>query len=419
VDFGDIKISRKLKRAPEGFRASMKLVAPDNKSMTDQAYIDALAGKLRGVPPIDPGKFSDWHDFPGGKQMQRKIAMSFLKNRELYDECAAKRKKIYDERAAINREITKIEGQLAGMKTVEVPGPEKSLADLTQKLQTAMALDTERSKAVNAINYVMGDLDDMQQRLNNLIDKIALRKSALREMRAALEKAERDLEEAQDEAGESEHKIESLKIRLAEQSKRVEEMPPSTTEAIKTEVNEIEAYNKSVREAKETNKKYFDKKDEIAAKEKESQEMTNEIERIDRDVNEAMAREEMPNPKMGFTEDGITYNGIPYEQCSESARDEVAIDVALARIPKNGFRIVPIEHWDAFGPARKERILALTAADKKDFQIWAMMVRTEREKDALFIEDGVLISEQEAKEMEDNFASANEGATEKIVEGAT
>lgn len=79
---------------------------------------------------------------------------------------------------------------------------------------------------------------------------------------------------------------------------------------------------------------------EISELEDKETRATNSLAKIDRDKEIAIAEAKFPIAGLGFSEDGVTFNGIPLEQCAESQRTDVSLSIGSALNP-NGVMLMP------------------------------------------------------------------------------
>jgi hypothetical protein len=90
-------------------------------------------------------------------------------------------------------------------------------------------------------------------------------------------------------------------------------------------------------------------------------------------------------PGLGFDDDGVTYNGVPFSQCSSAEQLRVSLGVAMALNPRiRVLRITDGSLLDAENLAVIEEM-----ADLQDFQVWIERVAEDGEV-GVVIEDGAV-----------------------------
>jgi len=112
-------------------------------------------------------------------------------------------------------------------------------------------------------------------------------------------------------------------------------------------------------------------------------ELTRQIDAIDNAKAQAMADAKWPVAGLGFSDTGVTYQGLPLEQASSAEQLRVSVAIGLAFNPK--LKIILIRD----GSLLDADSLALVAnmAAEADGQVWLEVVGN-REDCAVVIEDG-------------------------------
>jgi hypothetical protein len=91
----------------------------------------------------------------------------------------------------------------------------------------------------------------------------------------------------------------------------------------------------------------------------------------------------MPIDGLAIKEDGVTFNGIPFEQLSSSEQLKVSLAIAMANNPAlKVIRILDGSLLDADNMAIIEQM-----ADKEDYQVWIEVVDSSG-KVGFYIEEG-------------------------------
>lgn len=115
--------------------------------------------------------------------------------------------------------------------------------------------------------------------------------------------------------------------------------------------------------------------------------LSEEIEAIDAQKADALARAEFPVGGLGFDADGVTFAGIPFSQASAAEQIRVSMAMAMASNPKlRVIRIMDGSLLDADGMQ-----VITDAAREHGFQVW--IERVGDDGAAFVIEDGALAGE--------------------------
>jgi len=106
------------------------------------------------------------------------------------------------------------------------------------------------------------------------------------------------------------------------------------------------------------------------------QELTDGLAAIDRQKAEGLAAAKMPIDGLSFDNDGVTYQGIPFKQCSAAEQLRVSVAMAMALNPQ--VRVIRITNM---------RLIEEMAA-ANDYQCWVERVSDSAEGVGIYIEDG-------------------------------
>lgn len=245
------------------------------------------------------------------------------------DELTAQRKTLYDNRTEVGREIKTLEGQLVGIPAEDVSLEPVNVADLTQRLATA-------STAKASFDRLMAEVGDLTSRL-------AAASGALEELGSFDNPA--DIAEEMAGAEETNRRYEAVQThhRVAQQLKGAKD----NSEAITTQITTL-----------------------------------------DKTKADALAAAEMPVKGLGFDEEGVTYNGIPFAQCSSAERLRVSMGMAMAANPE--IRVIRIIDGSLLDSANMALISEMCS--EHDFQAFVEVVDESGEL-GIVIEDGAIKGE--------------------------
>jgi len=345
LDLGDLVVKRTW-TAGGGTNLTVES-ANGAKFPSPQKMLDELVGRLT----FDPVAF---------REMKPAERVATLKDvaglTDLYAKLDAKRQQAYDERRDVNRDVKALEAQVAGLADVDAPDEEVNLATLTDRHRAA----TDQIR-VN---------DKLRQEAEQWTKAIGSADKRVKEMEAQLQEAKTHLAD--------------METKAVAANKKARELKDPDLDAIAAELRGAEATNALVRQKHER----ATKATTLADLQAHAMTLTEQIEQIDIQKQGALADAELPVDGLGFGDEDVTLNGLPFEQASsaEALRASVAIGAALN--PK--FRAMRIEHGNLLD--RESRKLLAKLATEQDLQLWIEFA-TDGENVGIVIEDGEVVHE--------------------------
>ena len=337
LDLGDIVVTRKWTASGSTLTVEG---ADGRKYSSPQTLLDTLVGTIS----FDPLSFAKMPPME-----QRSQLIDLVKLPVDLDELSAQRKAFYDQRTFVNRELKTIQAELAGIQLPDndVPEEEISIAEMTKKI--GMAQD-QRSR------IIMG-----RQRLQEKVEKA----KALREL----------IQQKTDE-------LTSLGNQIRSETEILESCKEPDVQAMRSQLDNAEQINKLVRQKKHKAELQVRLNDKTT----ESEVLTQQIEAIDRTKKEAFLNVRFPVDGLAVDEEGITYNGIPFRQCSSAEQLKVCVAIASALNPE--IRVIRVP--DASLLDEESMKVMQDLAQQQDIQIWLERVTDGKEKVGVVIEDGAV-----------------------------
>lgn len=311
------------------------------KMPSPQAMLDKLVGKLS----FDPLAFSR---MDAKRQLETLRGLVGLDTTELDQ----KRSALYDERTEANRELKSMQAQLdAAPYHADAPESELSVADLIQQLDTANRKNQLRDALRSSIESQASAIEQKRQRIEALESELA----GLREQLAACVS-----------------NIGSDKTKY-EQSALVDVAP------IRDQINNADRINRQVRE----NRQHAELEKKLDRVRTEANGLTEAIEWVDQEKQRLLTAAKFPVPGLSFSDSGVLFNGIPFEQASSAEQLRVSVAMGLAMNPE--LRVLLIRD----GSLLDSESLALIAemAEQADAQVWLERV-SDGEQTGIVIEDG-------------------------------
>lgn len=326
IDLGDYIVKRSFTNKGSYLEVTSKQGA---KWPSPQALIDDIVGKLS----FDPLEFSTKKP---KEQRQILIELAGLN----LDEENEKRANLYDERTIVGREGQNMQKYSdEEIKEAEKYASQKEIVigDLVQKLDEAK------------------ENNDMVQRFVNQQD---LAKKEIAELEEKLKVAKNNLSNA----------IENLTV-----LNEIDEEP------IKKQIDTAEETNTKIRDSK----RVIEDNGKLQSKRAEYEELTKKIETIDETKKQLLEAAKMPIKGLTIDDDGVIYNGIPFNQISSAEQLKVSLSIAMAMNPK--LKVIRIMDGSLLDDDNLKMIG--TMADKNDYQIWIEKVDSSG-KVGFYIEDG-------------------------------
>lgn len=330
LDLGELVVTRSWTKAG----TSLHVAAKDGaRYPTPQTVLDGLIGKLA----FDPLAFAEQDPKRQLEMLLDVIDLSFNPA-----ELAEKRQSVYDKRTEVNREVRRLEGAIGSVPAFpdDTPDEEVTATALTEQVVAASEVEQRRAR---------------------------LKEQGI-EANETAKRLKRELAVAEKLVGE-----------LSEQWKALPD--PVDVDGLRGQLAQVDATNEHVRARKQRASLEI----QLDAVQKASAKLTVELEKIDQQKADAIAKAVMPLDGLGFDEDGVLYQGVPFSQASSAERLRVGIAMAMALNPK--IRVIRITD----GSLLDSENLALIEemAGEHDFQVWIEKV-DESGSVGVVIEDGMV-----------------------------
>lgn len=338
LDLGDLLITRTWDAEKD--KTELKVTAPDGaKYRSPQTLLDGLVGKLS----FDPLAFTRLT-----AREQRQALLDLLD----LDFAAADRERarLYNIRLETGRQMHAY-GDLPKLPA-DAPTAESSGTLLVDRINMAHEAADAIRKARAAIDSCLTRLEDIDQRIAGL-----------------------------------QNEREATTASIAEWERRIDDMPePEDITGLRAALAGLEARNAEARE----NARILAAREAQKALQAEYTELTRTINAIDQRKADALAAATMPVDGLGFDDQGVTFNGVPFGQASSAEQIRVSLAMAMALNPTlRVVRILDGSLLDADSLAEVRRM-----AEENDVQVWLEAVGTPETADetAVVIEDGRCIS---------------------------
>ncbi|MBY0256927.1 AAA family ATPase [Methylobacterium sp.] len=338
LDLGDLKVIRTFRRREEGGHTTSLVVesADGARYQSPQKMLDSLLSALS----FDPLAFT---------RMDGKAQLETLKRFVPGVDFAAIEKASkadFDRRTEVNRTIRTLRSQAV---SIEVPAgtPAERIDDaaLVAKLEEAGEFNT--------------DLERRRIRREQAEDEVAAQEASIETLRARAKQLRHDADEADAEADKINARMVVTRGKLAD----AEALPePIDTLDLRQRIADAGRINAAVaqREQRERIEK------QVQAAETEAAALTKAIEDRATQKREAIAKADLPVPGIGFGEDEILLNEVPFDQASSAEQLRTSVAIAIAANPK--LRVIRIQDGSLLDEEAM-RILA-EMAQAADYQVW-------------------------------------------------
>lgn len=348
VDLGDMVVTRTWTADNVSY---LKVeTAEGHRVKGPQELIDKFIGKLS----FDPLEFT--HLKP---TEQRQMLLDLIDVEINLDELERDRQSAFDARTEKNRELKILRAQLPDMPIVNgLPSEKIDISDLSAQLRKAM----DHNSGIESAKREFLD-----------VEQIVLK--------------------TQESIKDAEKKLKYLKSELAknyvlekEYKEFLEGAKPIDIKAVEEKIEEAEAVNEQIG----ANKRNRQLQGQVDTVTQECDGLTSKLESIARTKEKALKDAKMPVDGLDFDEEGITYQGMPFQsnQIGSAVRLRVSMAIAMALNPK--LRVIRVTDGSLLDEENMKVIEEL--AIENDFQVWLEKVE-ESGKIGFYIEDGEIKAE--------------------------
>lgn len=323
LDLGDLIVTRTW----QGGKTSLTVTSPEGaRYSSPQGMLDSLVGRLS----FDPLAFTRL-----SARDQRAALLDLVDLDVDLDSLSAERAAAYDERTTVGR-------QIKAMGDVRV---DDSLP-VAERSASRLIAEIEQVKDANR------DIATAQHTRGLLVDRIA----------------------------ELERELSVTRAKLA----GVEALAGATmgdTAPLEADLEALEDINAAIR----ANNAARGAQSAKAHLEGLYRSLSDRIADVDARKADALAAAQMPVEGLGFTDEGVTYNGVPFSQASSAEQIRVSLAMAMALNPK--LRVVRILDGSLLDADSMRQVAEMATA--ADYQVWVERVADDSAS-AVVIEDGAV-----------------------------
>ncbi len=336
LDLGELTVTRTWSN--DGKTALKVESASGARPKSPQALLDSLIGRLS----FDPLAFAHHDD-----KTQMAILLALVDLPFDPQELADERRAIFERRTDVNRRAKGLQAQVSGMPrpAKDLPAEEVSASALLAELRDKQTVENTRASQAEQLRLSTAKVE------------------ALKAQRDELELAIRD-----------------LRANAKQMTERLQALPPAEDLSVYDErLSSIEDTNAAVRAAVRRREAAAEHEAAVA----ESDSLTDELVALDEMKVKAIEAAAMPVDGLGFDDEGVTYQGVPFRQCSAAERLRVSMAIAMADQPE--LRVIRITDGSLLDSENLALVQEMAA--EHDFQVWVEKV-DESGSIGVVIEDG-------------------------------
>jgi len=291
-------------------------------------------------------------------QTTKEMTETFLKSvdsDEDFDAMEIRKKEVYSERTIINRlkNAAATKRNSYSLKYPDAPDEERSVAELSNKLTDAQAIENQHTSDKETLKRFEASLTKKHTELSMLNQEIEL-----------LEQHKTD--------------IETSILNYVDPGTQDLRIQISNVEEINQQVRYLQEKDKTIQEYNELN----DKSNSLSA----------DLQQIQDTKDWVLQHAKLPIDGLSFNEDGLTFNKIPLSDCCTSEKMEACAAICMGiNVNENGIKVMLIHHGNQLDKTNLKKLCDLCTA--QGYQLWIEIVTMEPSGVGIFIEDGEIKDE--------------------------
>ena len=329
------------------------------KAPTPQAILDKMCSKIA----FDPVAFARMDTKKQAELLRQLVGLDF-------GDIEADRKRLYDERTTANREAKRLDAQAEGIAVpAETPDVEVSVADLMAELKRCQGVNEFNRRERSQVEVKERESRHAEATCMSLYDRVM-------EAQAALDRLQRQLTEATHQKD-----IAASVYQGAKATANV--LQDEDCNVVQRRMVAAQTVNIAV--ANKARKR--DLRAQATEQEASVETLTTQIGSLDARKSALLQSAPWPVPGLGFSEDGVTYNGLPFSQASSAEQLRVSFAIGTAMSPHLKTALIR----DASLLDAEEFKAVCDMAEERDMQILLERVGNEGGPMGVLIEDGTCI----------------------------
>jgi hypothetical protein len=378
IDMGDMIVTRRWTANHKTYITVESKDKPGKPLESPQAVLDSLIGNFS----FDPLSFSKMPD------KKQKDILFGLDNIDFdLEKWEKERNIIFENRKDLNRDIKSLKIQINETPLLPVDTPDEETSTTTVLLEQEEAQTTKTENDTKREN-----LEDEHENRRGLDERKRLKEEIIKGLNEEIAEINLSI-------------VTSInKIRVSEEE--VKNLIDPDMDSFSEKLKNLEIINANVREKKKS--EVFKKM--LSEKTTQSEVLTGNLEVFDDKKTEAIKAAKFPIEGLSFDDEGVTYKGIPFCQCSSSERLKVSLSMAMALNPK--LRVLRIMDGSLLDSANMQIIKEMVKDN--GYQVWIEKV-DETGKVGIVIEDGEVLKREDQEVARKAVKTAK--ATDSSAEG--
>lgn len=349
LDLGEMVVTRTWSM---GDKSKLEIYSKEDgsKISSPQTLLNNLVGSLS----FDPLEFTKKDD---KEKFDTLLSIAQLEeNPKLIDK---EIKELMDERKLKNKEVDKLKAQVDNLpKHKDAPEEEVNASGIMKEIQEANQTLTSNNTKRSNLERLRNDLDTYKK------DRVRILK---------------EIEDLQKELTGIDACIEQTTQKGKELKAEVVTLIDPDFEALHTKLTNVEDMNRKVWE----NKKWKEAEKAHYQAQIESDTITEDIKALREKKVKVLESAKFPIDGLSFEDDIVTFNGVPFSQCSSAEQLKISLAMAMAINPE--LKVIRIMDGSLLDSDNMKVIEEM--AKEKDYQIWIEKV-DESGKVGIVIEDG-------------------------------
>lgn len=358
LDLGELKITRRFKRAEADFTTSIVVENGEGaRFQSPQKMLDAMLGALT-FDPLAFTRMDARAQFNALKRFVPGVNFALIEEANRID---------YAKRTDVNRRARDARARAGGIKVPEdAPAHPIDDGELVARLEAAGKQNAE-------IETLKGRRDAMTREIEA---SLAGRDDCRARVERLLEEAKRI------EAAASVHDAQAASLQA--EIDRAKPLPsPIDTASLRAEIANARAHNDALAiesRARADRERLLAEATEL---DEQAAALTAAMDLRQANKLAAIAAADMPIEGIGFGEEEVLLNGLPFDQASSAEQLRASIAIAMASNPK--LRVIRVQDGSLLD-ADSMRLLG-EMAEAADYQVWVEAVQSDR-PGAVILEDG-------------------------------
>jgi hypothetical protein len=321
-----------------------------------QTFLDNLFGGAK-FASFDPAAFVR------DEKTQREVLLRMIGIDALLEEIKKDHALIFSKRQDVNRDIRNQQGVIAEIPIIgeDVPVELVSATGLTKKISAATKKNHENESKRT-------DYKNAKFKYKNVSEEIIDLKKTIASLREE----------------------QSLYASRVEELEGAEDLKDVDVSEIIVKLDSIEEQNKFITEA---NKQIVIRKtaeQKMEDMQSISDQYTEELQQILYKKTDALKKANFPVKGLSVDDNNILYKGMPLSQESDSMRLQIAMGIAVARIPKDGIRIIRIKEASLLDENALKEVDRI--AKENDIQVFLERVGVS-DKGGHLVKNGILVKD--------------------------